>query len=75
MSNKEMINHFYEVIVTENRKTYPNCTMKIIRQYAENDYVISEFIMQGIHEGEEIDMKPTYKTLTLNLIKPVQNIE
>ena len=32
------------------KKTYPDYTMKIIKQYVDGDYVISEFIMEGTHE-------------------------
>lgn len=45
------------------KKTYPDYTMKLIRQYSEGDYVISEFIMEGTHEGEWIGIKPTNKRL------------
>ena len=34
------------------KKTYPDYTMNIIKQYSDGDYVISEFIMQGTHKGE-----------------------
>ena len=37
--------------------------IQIIKQYSDGDYVISEFIMQGTHEGEWIGIKPTHKTL------------
>ena len=99
MNNKELVKHFYEVIVSENlltdlpqyiskdcilrsgnreislgvdgmknhlidvKKTYPDYTMSILQQYAEGDYVVSEFIMQGTHEGEWIGIKPTHKKL------------
>lgn len=99
MNNKNIVKHFYEVIVSENlldelpnyisencmlkvgeerfplglqgmekhlidvKKTYPDYTMKIIQQYEDGDYVISEFMMQGTHEGEWIGIKPTHKTL------------
>lgn len=46
------------------RKTYPDYTMKIIKQYVDGDYVISEFIMEGTHEGEWIGIKPTNKRLS-----------
>jgi predicted ester cyclase len=46
------------------RKTYPDLKMRIIRQYCEGDYVISEFIAEGTHEGEWLGMKPTGKSLT-----------
>lgn len=99
MNNKDIVKHFYEVIVSENllndipqyisescvlkvgnktlplglngmkkhlvdvKKTYPDYTMKIVQQYVDGDYVISEFIMQGTHEGEWIGIKPTHKIL------------
>ena len=31
--------------LAEVKKTYPDYTMNIIKQYADGDYVISEFIM------------------------------
>ena len=46
------------------KKTYPDYNMKILKQYADGDYVISEFIMEGTHEGEWIGIKPTHKRLS-----------
>ena len=46
------------------KKTYPDYTMKILKQYADGDYVISEFIIEGTHEGEWIGIKPTHKRLS-----------
>lgn len=46
------------------KKTYPDYTMKIIRQYCDGDYVISEFVMEGTHKGEWMGMKPTNKKLS-----------
>lgn len=54
-----MIQHLADV-----KKTYPDYTMKIIRQYCEGDYIVSEFIMEGTHEGEWLGMKPTNKKLS-----------
>lgn len=101
MENKDIVKHFYEVIVSENqldelsnyisedciqkvgekeifigidgmrqhllalKKTYPDYIMKIIRQYVEGDYVISEFIMRGTHKGEFIGITPTNKILEI----------
>lgn len=45
------------------KHTYPDYSMKIIKQYQDGDYVISEFIMTGTHEGEWIGIKPTHETL------------
>lgn len=47
------------------KKTYPDCTMKIVRQYAADDYVISEFIMRGTHKGDFIGITPTNKVLEI----------
>lgn len=45
------------------RKTYPDLKMKIIRQYYDDNYVISEFIAEATHKGEWLGMKPTGKKL------------
>lgn len=47
------------------KKTYPDYTMNIIKQYSDGDYVISEFVMQGTHKGEFIGITPTNKKLTI----------
>ena len=47
------------------KETYPDYAMKIIRQYSDGDYVISEFIMRGTHKGEFIGIKPTNKVLEI----------
>lgn len=45
------------------KKTYPDYTMQIIKQYQDGEYIISEFIMTGTHEGEWIGITPTHKKL------------
>ena len=45
------------------KQTYPDYRMKIIKQFCDGDYVISEFIMEGTHKGEWIGIKPTGKRL------------
>ena len=45
------------------KQTYPDYRMKIIKQFCDGDYVISEFIMEGSHKGEWIGIKPTGKRL------------
>lgn len=47
------------------KETYPDYAMKIIRQYLDGDYVISEFLMRGTHKGEFIGIKPTNKVLEI----------
>ena len=66
------------------KKTYPDYTMKIIRQFEDGETVISEFIMRGTHKGEFLGITPTNKVIemtgavntfdafwTNGLIKPV----
>lgn len=50
--------------IIDTKKTYPDYSMKIIRQFCDGDYVISEFIMEGTHAGDWLGMKPTNKKLT-----------
>ena len=45
------------------KQTYPDYRMKILKQFCDGDYVISEFIMEGTQEGEWIGIKPTGKRL------------
>lgn len=47
------------------RSTYPDYTMKIIRQFADGAYVISEFIMTGTHRGIFLGITPTNKVLSI----------
>ncbi len=46
------------------RVTYPDYCMHILRQHVDGEFVISEFIMQGKHEGQWLGIKPTGGTLT-----------
>ena len=50
--------------LTAVKQTYPDYTMRILRQYKDGDYIISEFVMEGTHEGEWIGIKPTHKRLS-----------
>lgn len=45
------------------KQTYPDYKMKIVRQFCDGEYVISEFVMEGTHQGEWIGIKPTSKRL------------
>lgn len=49
--------------IAATKQTYPDYSMEIIKQYQDGEYVISEFIMTGTHEGEWIGIKPTHKRL------------
>jgi predicted ester cyclase len=46
------------------RNTYPDLKMTITHQYCEGDYIVSEFIVEGTHQGKWLGMKPTGKKLT-----------
>ena len=89
MNNKEIMKHFYEIVVSENlldqipkyfstenaeemrqhlmavRKTYPDYTMKITRQFEDGEYVVSEFVMRGTHSGEFLKITPTNKVIEI----------
>lgn len=45
--------------------TYPDYTMKVIKQFQEGNTVISEFIMTGTHTGEFLGITPTNKVITI----------
>lgn len=47
------------------RKTYPDMKLRVIRQFVDHDYVISEVIMEGTHLGEWLGIKPTGKKLQI----------
>lgn len=49
--------------VKATKRTYPDYRMKILRQFCDGDYVVSEFVMEGTHKGEWIGIKPTGKRL------------
>lgn len=89
MNNKEIIKHFYEVVVSKNlinevvhfllaeyveemcqhllavRNTYPDYTMSITRQFEDGEYVVSEFVMRGTHNGEFLGITPTNKVIEI----------
>lgn len=46
------------------RRTYPDYTIHIIRQYADGSYILSEIIMEGTHLGEFCGITPSQKRLT-----------
>jgi predicted ester cyclase len=49
--------------VVDVRKTYPDLKIRVIRQHADKDFVISEVIVQGTHLGEWLGIKPSGKKL------------
>lgn len=51
--------------VIDVRKTYPDLTIRVIRQYTDKEYVISEIITEGTHLGEWLGIKPSGKKLVI----------
>lgn len=47
------------------RHTYPDCRMRILRQFVSGDYVISEFRMEGAFQNEWLGIKPTGKRIVI----------
>ena len=48
------------------RNTYPDYRMRILRQFENNGFVISEFIMEGTFMNEWMGIKPTGKRLSIS---------
>ena len=48
------------------RETYPDLEMTIIRQFVDDDPVISELFMEGTQRGEWLGMKPTGKQIRMS---------
>ena len=68
---KGMRQHIIDV-----RKTYPDLKIRIIRQHVDKDYVISEIITEGTHQGEWLGIKPSGKKLVftgVNIDKVMEN--
>lgn len=50
--------------LTAVRGTCPDCSMGILRQYADGEMVISEFILEGALAGERLGIQPAHKRLS-----------
>ena len=50
--------------LTAVRGTCPDCSMGILRQYADGEMVISEFILEGTLAGERLGIQPAHKRLS-----------
>lgn len=50
--------------LTAVRGTCPDYSMGILRQYADGETVISEFILEGSLAGERFGIKPAHKRLS-----------
>ena len=49
--------------LTAVRATCPDCSMGILRQYADGETVISEFILEGTRTGAWPGIQPAHKRL------------
>ncbi len=47
------------------KQTYPDYSMRITKQYQDGEYVISEFIMTGTHQGEWLGITPSNKVISI----------
>ena len=50
--------------LTAVRGTCPDCSMGILRQYADGEMVISEFILEGTLAGERLGIQLAHKRLS-----------
>lgn len=50
--------------IVEVRKTYPDFKIRVINQFEDGEYIISEIIAEGTHLGEFLGIAPTGKRLT-----------
>ncbi len=50
------------------RKTYPDMKLRVLRQFVDHDYVISEVVMEGTHLGKWLDIEPTGKKLQITAV-------
>ena len=50
--------------LTAVRGACPDCSMGILRQYADGETVISEFILEGTLAGERLGIQPAHKRLS-----------
>lgn len=50
--------------IADVRNTYPDFKIKVINQFLDSEYVISEIIAEGTHSGVFLGIEPTGKKLT-----------
>ena len=50
------------------RRTYPDLTLEVTRQIAEDDLVVSEVTMRGTHQGEWLVATPTGKVIRVTAV-------
>ncbi|WP_297690908.1 ester cyclase [uncultured Eudoraea sp.] len=47
-------------------ETYAALELKVEKQWSDNDYVITKYVMTGIHVGTWMDIKPTNKPVEIH---------
>lgn len=50
------------------RRTYPDLVLKVTRQIAEGDVVVSEVTMHGTHEGDWLGITPTGQKISVTAV-------
>ena len=53
-----------EAHIRATKRTYPDYTVRILRQFCDGEYVISEFVMEGTHSGTWLGISPTGRRLS-----------
>lgn len=51
--------------IAATKQTYPDYEIKILRQFCDGEYVVSECVMQGTHAGEWLGIRPSGKKLSI----------
>ena len=47
-------------------KTYSKLKLKVLNQWCDGDYVITQYVMTGIHTGTWMEIKPTHKPIEIH---------
>jgi predicted ester cyclase len=50
------------------KATYPDLKIRVLRQFSDDDFVISEIIAEGTHLGERLGIKQSGKKLTFTAV-------
>lgn len=56
------------------RKTYPDMKIRVLRQHSDGDFVISEIVMEGTHQGEWLGIRPSGKKLSITGVNIDRNV-
>ena len=65
-----MANH-----IAATKATYPDYCLRITRQFSCGDYVISQFVMEGTHQGEWLGIEPSGRRLSFSGINVDRVVE